>query len=117
MPLLQIITNCKPAADAEKALLKELSKACAKLLSKPEGFVMCSISAGQTMSFGGEFGPTAFASLKSVGLAASSAEIKTMTKELTDIITKGLNVAGDRVFLEVGGVPGTHFAWNGSPFA
>ena len=54
MPLLQVFTSAHPAEEHKRAqLLKSLSALVARLLNKPESYVMISLAARAEMSFAG----------------------------------------------------------------
>ncbi len=68
MPLVQVFTSAAaPAADAQKALLAELSKLLAARFQKPERWVMTCLCPDLAMTFGGTPAPAAFVAVRNVG--------------------------------------------------
>lgn len=65
MPLLRLKTNV--TIDNKEKLLKTLSAETAKILGKPESYVMVIIDDQQMMSFGGKTDATAFFEVFSLG--------------------------------------------------
>ena len=83
MPLIQVFTSAPaPAADAQRALLADLSKLLAARFGKPERWVMTSLQPGVAMTFGGAPAPAAFVAVKNVGKMTAD-DTETLSSEIT----------------------------------
>ena len=116
MPLVQVFTSAPaPAADAQKALLADLSKLLAARFSKPERYVMTSLQPNLAMTFGGTPAPTAFVAVKNVGKMTGD-DTSTLSRELCDRLAAALGVARDRIYIEFVDAAGYLWGWNGDTF-
>jgi phenylpyruvate tautomerase len=116
MPLLQIFTSAHPADEHKRAhLLKSLSALVARLLSKPEGYVMISLPAHADMSFAGGSAPACYAELKNVG-TLSPDKVENLSKVLCQELSAGLGVPQERIYIEFTSADGAMWGWNGGTF-
>ena len=116
MPLIQVFTSAPaPAADAQKALLADLSKLLAARFGKPERWVMTCLEAGLAMTFGGASAPAAFVAVKNVGKMTAS-DTETLSGELCERLATGLHVARDRIYIEFADAVGYLWGWDGGTF-
>src|SRR5580704_7588154 len=100
MPLIQIFTSAPaPAADAQKALLADLSKLLAARFGKPERWVMTCLQPGLAMTFGGAPTPAAFVAVKNVGKMTPD-DTARLSGEICDRLTAALGLARDRIYID-----------------
>lgn len=114
MPLLNVYTST-PAPDDSDALLHDLSSAVARLVGKPERYVMVHLIPEQRMTFGGDSAPSAYAELKSVGKFSPDSTRK-ISAELCKSLGERLGVSKDRIYIEFTDAPGHLWGWNGETF-
>jgi phenylpyruvate tautomerase PptA (4-oxalocrotonate tautomerase family) len=116
MPFLQVFTSSHPADEPKRALLlKSLSALVARLLSKPESYVMISLAARAEMSFAGSGEPACYAELKNVG-TLSPGQAKNLSKVLCQELSAGLAVPAERIYIEFTNADGAMWGWNGGTF-
>jgi phenylpyruvate tautomerase PptA (4-oxalocrotonate tautomerase family) len=116
MPLLQLSTSAYPADEPKRGrLLKSLSALVARLLGKPESYVMVSLSARAEMSFAGSSAPACYAELKNVGTLSAS-QVEDLSKVLCQELSQGLGVPQDRIYIEFTNADGAMWGWNGGTF-
>lgn len=114
MPTLIIKTNADIAADAAEPLIRAASAEVAKLLQKPERYVMVILEPIQTMCFGGNTAPLAFLELKSLGLPEASTP--DLSAALCRMLQDALGIAPDRVYIEFASPPRHLFGFNSGTF-
>lgn len=115
MPHARIETNLELGKGSAEALAKELSEFTADLLGKPEGFVQTCVAGGLSMTFGGTEAPTAYVTLRSIGLPDSSCP--DFAARLCAFVQERLDVSQDRVFVAFENLERSMFGWNGKTFA
>ena len=116
MPLLQVFTSAHPADEHKRAhLLKSLSALVARLLNKPESYVMVSLAARTEMSFAGSGAPACYAELKNVG-TLSPGQVENLAKVLCQELSAGFGVPADRIYIEFTNADGAMWGWNGHTF-
>lgn len=114
MPFFKIETNTQIKPPLDLDLAKKISAFVAKMLGKPEKYVMVSIDAGKTMVFGGKTGPVAFVTLKSIGLAQDLCP--DLSSQICDFLESELEIPADRVFIDFCPLNGKMFGWNKRTF-
>jgi phenylpyruvate tautomerase len=116
MPLIQVFTSAPaPAADAQKALLADLSKLLSARFGKPERWVMTCLAPGLAMTFGGTPTPAAFVAVKNVGKMTGD-DTETLSREICERLATGLGVARERIYIEFADAVGYLWGWNGGTF-
>ncbi len=112
MPLLSIEANKSPAEI--ESFLSECSNRVAKLLGKPESYVMVRYNHNPNMLFAGCATPTAFLQLKSLGLP----EEKTaeLSSALCALVSDYLSVPAERCYIEFSSPPRHMWGWNSRTF-
>lgn len=116
MPLVQVFTSAPPpAADAQKALLADLSKLLAAKFGKPERWVMTCLCPDLAMTFGGTPAPAAFVAVKNVGKMTAE-DTSALSAALCDRLSSGLGVGRDRIYVEFTDATGYLWGWNGETF-
>ncbi len=114
MPLLHLATNVTLETDAEQRLATGLSEAAARLLGKPERYVMVVVESGLTMRFGGSDAPCAHLQLKSLGLPGD--ETGRLSAALCDHLAEALKLAADRIYIEFSSPERHMWGWNRTTF-
>ena len=112
MPLLTITTNIK--IDNANELALTASKTVAELLGKPESYVMIDVMPEQTLVFAGNNEPTAFMTLKSLGLDESSTADYSST--LCELVNQQLGINKSRIYIEFSNPERHMWGWNGATF-
>lgn len=115
MPYFSIQTSKTMNPRAVADLTAKASAFAAKLLDKPEAYVMTVLTPGAAMTFAGDTAPAAFVELKSIGLP--EAQCNRFAAAISAFIRTELGVEPDRIFIDFADLPPTRFAWNGKTFA
>src|SRR5208283_3922067 len=116
MPLLHVFTSAHSADEHKRAqLLKSLSALVARVLGKPESYVMIGLAARAEMSFAGSSAPACYAELKNVG-TLSPDQVENLSKILCQELATGLGVPERRIYIEFTNADGTMWGWNGGTF-
>jgi len=116
MPILQLFTSAAPPADGGGALLRDLSVVLARRFSKPERWVMTCLIPDLTMTFGGTAAPAAFVAVKSIGKMTPD-DTALLSRELSDRLSRALDVAADRIYIDFADAVDYLWGWNGETFA
>ncbi len=112
MPLVKLTLNKAPS-DVEP-LLKEVSAFTAKILSKPESYVMVSYRHNPDMLFAASNTPMAYIEFKSIGLTEDiTADI---SAGLAKLLQQHCSINADRIYIEFANAPRKMWGWNGSTF-
>jgi len=113
MPFVEIQTNQDPPGDVE-ARLSRVSELSARVLSKPESYVMTRWAPKVAMTFAGSNEPCAMVRVALVGSASPNAR-STLATELTDLLDE-CGVSKSRVFVTFSELSPTHWGLSGSLF-
>ncbi len=111
MPYFSIDTNQPLENASTQEIMKKASALIAGLLGKPESVVMVSIKPGTPMTFAGTDDPTAFAGLKSIGLATD--RCPELSEKICGFIEQELGVSKGRIFIDFKNLEGKLFGWDG----
>lgn len=114
MPLLKLQTSATIAADQRPSLLARLSETTARLLSKPERYVMVMLDDRKPMLMAADEQPAALIEVRSVG-TISAEQARALSKELTAILGE-LGLASDRVYCNFVAVSGAMWGYDGGTF-
>ncbi len=114
MPYLKTETNKQMDQAAVQDLLKRTSAFIAKLLGKPEKWIMVAVYQGVPMMFDGNSEPAAYLELKSISLTQDSCA--SLSKSLCEFLNAELGVSPERVYIEFWNINGKMFGWNGGTF-
>ncbi|WP_456380195.1 phenylpyruvate tautomerase MIF-related protein [Thiolapillus sp.] len=114
MPLLTLTTNQSLSAAQKTSLPTALSTEVARLLGKPESYVMVIVQDEQIMVMGGTTDTTAYLQLKSLGLPEIDTE--SLSAALCDLVTETLEIPADRIYIEFFNPPRHLWGWNRSTF-
>ncbi|KAH8484812.1 hypothetical protein H0E87_026537 [Populus deltoides] len=104
MPCLNISTNVNLDGVNISAILSEASSQVAKIIKKPESYVMIVLKGSVPISFGGTEQPAAYGELVSVGGLNSDVNNK-LSSAIATILESKLSVPKSRVPTLVGMVP------------
>ncbi|XP_008811444.2 macrophage migration inhibitory factor homolog [Phoenix dactylifera] len=115
MPTLNLSTNMPVDAVIASDILKDCTKAVAKIIGKPESYVMISINGGVPMAFAGSEEPAAYGEVISIGGLGPSVNGK-LSATLAEIIETKLSVDGSRFYIKFYDVQRSYFGFNGSTF-
>lgn len=116
MPLVTLTTSAPaPDAEASQQLLSRLSAALAEGTGKPESYVMTSLQAGVSMSFGGTFEPACLAEVHSIGTLTPE-QTSALSERLNAILAAGLAVDPARIYLGFNDVERHMWALAGQTF-
>lgn len=112
MPLLIIKTNCN--INDKISIATDASKQVAKILAKPESYVMVNIEDKQTLVFAGNDQPAAYLELKSLGLPESqTAEI---SSSLCSFLNENLGIDSARIYIEFSNAERHMWGWKDGTF-
>jgi phenylpyruvate tautomerase len=112
MPVLTLTTNSRKEFSHET--LGDLSAAVAKMLGKPESYVMVQLYYNAQMLFAGSDDPLAYVELKSIALPRE--HTTTLSATLCDLIAAELNIPQNRIYIEFADLQRHLFGWNGKTF-
>jgi phenylpyruvate tautomerase len=113
MPYVSVQTSVELPEAKRISLLGELTKTLVTHLRKPEEYVMAAIEPRQRMFFGGSGTPTAFVTVKSIGLPDS---LTPLTAALCKLLADEAGVAADRVYVTFEDIKAAHWGHNGATF-
>jgi phenylpyruvate tautomerase len=114
MPTLIIQTNVEIPADERKQILAAASAMVAKILSKPESYVMVILKPTADMLFAGTDAPLAYLELKSLGLPED--RTTDLSSALCDFMNAHFGVPSERIYIEFASPPRYMFGWSGGTF-
>ncbi|CAK9319836.1 unnamed protein product [Citrullus colocynthis] len=115
MPCLNISTNVNLEGIDTSSVLSEASSTVAKIIGKPEAYVMVVLKGSVPMSFGGNEEPAAYGELVSIGGLNPDVN-KKLSAAISAILETKLSVPKSRFFLKFYDTKGSNFGWNGSTF-
>ncbi|XXG51484.1 hypothetical protein AAC387_Pa03g0035 [Persea americana] len=115
MPTLNIFTNVPVDAVVTSDILKDATKALAKIIGKPESYVMILLNGGVPIAFAGSEEPAAYGELISIGGLNPSVNGK-LSSAIADILETKLSVDSSRFYIKFYDVQRSFFGFNGSTF-
>jgi phenylpyruvate tautomerase PptA (4-oxalocrotonate tautomerase family) len=116
MPLVTVYTSAESPAEGQgKALLSALSEAVARILGKPEKYVMTCLVPRTAMTFGGSFEPACSVEIKSIGGLTPDRSAR-LSEAVCELLPKALGISRDRVYVVCEDVPAHLWGWNGATF-
>ncbi|PON55994.1 Macrophage migration inhibitory factor [Parasponia andersonii] len=135
MPTLNLFTNMPVDAVVASDILKDATKAVAKIIGKPESgtntcellrggkslvsfsssYVMILINGGVPIAFGGTEEPAAYGELISIGGLGPSVNGK-LSSTIAEILQTKLSIDSSRFYIKFYDVPRPFFGFNGSTF-
>ena len=114
MPTLRLLTNVEIDPASRPALMARASRTVAKLLGKPESYVMVILESGRDLLFGGTVDPAAYLELKSLNLP--EARTPEFSRALCTLLADTLAIPPERVYIEFAAPPRHLFGWNNATF-
>lgn len=114
MPLVKVHTSVPVPEDRVEPLLSALSSTAAKVLGKPEAYVMVALSHGP-MRMAGRPGPAAFVDVRAIG-AMPDAKTAELSRRITALLGDHAGIPGDRVFLNFTAFAGRDWGHDGGTF-
>jgi phenylpyruvate tautomerase PptA (4-oxalocrotonate tautomerase family) len=114
MPVLKIQTNAEIPQAHRTELLTAASTEVAKILGKPEKYVMVMIEPNPDMLFGASRSPLAYLELKSIGLPGE--RTSALSEALGNLINRQLGIPLDRIYIEFANAERHMWGWNGGTF-
>ena len=114
MPFFRIETSKDLKKTEVNDLTQKASQYVAKLLNKPEKWVMVSVVQPVSMMFQGSGLPCAFLTLKSIELDLDNAA--DLSAGLCAFIEKETGIASDRVYIDFISLDRKSFGWNSTVF-
>lgn len=101
MPLVQIVSSAPELApERAKHLLSGISRSVARLLEKPESYVMTCLAPPAQMTFGGTAEePVCYVEVKNIG-EFTPALTRSLSAELTRQLSDVLGVRPERIYIE-----------------
>ncbi|KAI4344470.1 hypothetical protein L6164_011693 [Bauhinia variegata] len=115
MPTLNLFTNIPVDAVVASDILRDANKAVAKIIGKPESYVMILINAGVPIAFCGTEEPAAYGELISIGGLGSSVNGK-LSSTIAEILQTKLSIDSSRFYIKFYDVQRSFFGFNGSTF-
>ncbi|KAG9449220.1 hypothetical protein H6P81_009185 [Aristolochia fimbriata] len=115
MPTLNLFTNVPVDGVVSSDILKDATKAVAKIIGKPESYVMILLNGGVPISFAGTEEPAAYGELISIGGLGPSVNGK-LSSALADILQTKLSVDSSRFYIKFYDVDRPFFGFRGSTF-
>ncbi|KAH0652363.1 hypothetical protein KY289_030041 [Solanum tuberosum] len=99
MPTLNLFTNLPVDAVIASDILKDATKAVAKIIGKPESFVMILLNGGVPIAFAGTEAPAAYGELISIGGLGPSVNGK-LSSTIAEILQTKLSIDSDRFYIK-----------------
>ncbi|XWS71001.1 hypothetical protein CRYUN_Cryun03dG0099400 [Craigia yunnanensis] len=99
MPTLNLYTNVPVDAVTTSDILKDATKAVAKIIGKPESYVMILVNGEVPMAFAGTEAPAAYGELISIGGLGPSVNGK-LSSNLADILQTKLSIDSSRFYIK-----------------
>ncbi|XP_031271361.1 macrophage migration inhibitory factor homolog [Pistacia vera] len=115
MPTLNLFTNVPVDAVIASDILKDSTKAVAKIIGKPESYVMILINGGVPIAFAGTEVPAAYGELISIGGLGPSVNGK-LSSTIAEILQTKLSIDASRFYIKFYDVQRPFFGFNGSTF-
>ncbi|KAA8535820.1 hypothetical protein F0562_030860 [Nyssa sinensis] len=115
MPTLNLFTNFPVDAVVASDILKDATKAVAKIIGKPESYVMILLNGGVPIAFSGTEEPAAYGELISIGGLGPSVNGK-LSSTIADILQTKLSIDSSRFYIKFYDVQRSFFGFNGSTF-
>ncbi|ONK77123.1 uncharacterized protein A4U43_C02F3330 [Asparagus officinalis] len=115
MPCLNLFTNVSLDGVGTSSILSEATQTVAKIIGKPEAYVMILLNGSVPISFAGKEHPAAYGELTSIGGLNPDIN-KKLSAEIASIMETKLSVPKSRFYLKFNDTEGSNVGWNGSTF-
>jgi phenylpyruvate tautomerase PptA (4-oxalocrotonate tautomerase family) len=116
MPLVSVYTSAElPAEESLKTLLSDLSSTTARVLGKPESYVMTCVVPRSHMTFAGTFAASCLVEVESIG-GLGGDSTKRLTEAICRLLHDGLGVPASRMYVVFKDVPARMWGFDGATF-
>jgi phenylpyruvate tautomerase PptA (4-oxalocrotonate tautomerase family) len=116
MPLITVHTSAEPPSEADSAtFLLELSSTLARVLGKPEAYVMTCLVPRSRMTFAGTLEPSCLVEIKSIG-GLSSKSARELSDATCRLARERLGVQTNRTYVVCADVPAHLWGFDGGTF-
>eukprot|EP00243_Klebsormidium_subtile_P013794 TRINITY_DN935_c0_g1_i1.p1 TRINITY_DN935_c0_g1~~TRINITY_DN935_c0_g1_i1.p1 ORF type:complete len:116 (-),score=26.30 TRINITY_DN935_c0_g1_i1:205-552(-) len=115
MPTLKLQTNVPGDTVTTSDFLKEASKAVAKIIGKPEAYVLVTLQTGVPTTFAGTEEPAAYGEIISIGGLNPDVNRK-LSGAIAELLQKLFNIPANRYYIKFSDVARPDFGWNGGTF-
>ena len=116
MPLVNVYTSAELPPEAKsQALLGDLSKTLARVLGKPESYVMTCLVPRARMTFAGSFDPACLVEIKSIG-GITRESARSLSDAVCKKLCEVLGVPTNRIYVVLADVPAPMWGFDGSTF-
>ncbi|RAL50841.1 hypothetical protein DM860_015988 [Cuscuta australis] len=115
MPSLSLFTNVPVDAVVASDILKDATKAVARIIGKPESYVMVLLNAGVPIAFSGSEAPAAYGEMMSIGGLGPSVNGK-LSSTVAEILQTKLSIDASRFYIKFYNVQRSFCGYNGSTF-
>ncbi|XP_051198962.1 uncharacterized protein [Lolium perenne] len=115
MPQLSLSTNVPVDAVVAADIIRDCSRALARIIGKPESHVMVSIDGSVPTSFARSEEPAAYGEIMSIGGLGPGVNGK-LSAALAEILEAKLSISGSRFYVKFDDVQGYNLGFNGSTF-
>ncbi|CAM8959736.1 unnamed protein product [Rhodiola kirilowii] len=99
MPTLNLYTNIPVDAVTASDILKDATKAVAKIIGKPDSYVMILLNGGVPIAFAGTAEPAAYAELVSIGGLGPGVNGK-LSSTIAQILQTKLSIESSRFYIK-----------------
>ncbi|HEV3192816.1 MAG TPA: phenylpyruvate tautomerase MIF-related protein [Polyangiaceae bacterium] len=114
--LVNVFTSVCPANEAKlQSLPLDLSATVARLLGKPEKYVMTNVVLGTDMSLGGSREAACLVEIKSIGGLTRETGAR-LTEAVSELVRDALDVPTNRVYVVCTDVPAHLWGFDGASF-
>ena len=116
MPLVSVYTSAElPTDEKLSALQKALSSTAARLIGKPEAYVMTNVVARSRITLGGSFGPACLVEIKSIGGLGGDVPTR-LTEAICKLLHEALGVPTNRIYVVFADIPANMWGFDGATF-
>ncbi|RHN64686.1 putative intramolecular oxidoreductase [Medicago truncatula] len=115
MPTLNLFTNIPVDPVIASDILRDATKVVAKIIGKPESYVMILLNGGVPIAFGGTEEPAAYGELISIGGLGPSVNAK-LSSTIAQILQTKLYIDSSRFYIKFYDSERSFFGFNGSTF-
>ncbi|WCJ42293.1 Tautomerase/MIF superfamily protein [Euphorbia peplus] len=115
MPTLNLYTNIPVDAVTSSDILKDATKTVAKIIGKPESYVMILLNGGVPIAFAGTEEPAAYGELISIGGLSPDVNGK-LSSTIAEILQTKLSIDSSRFYIKFYDVQRSFFGFNGTTF-
>lgn len=115
MPFVRVETSERIPEQDKGRLCAELSRRCAKILGKPEGYMLVAVVDEASMIFAGTPGRSAFVEVRSIGGLTPQAN-RELSAGVCTLVSEIAHVPANRVYLNFIDVAASSWGHDGGTF-